>query len=125
MAVTRRLPVTALVALGALGAGIAATVAEAPGTAGVAWATLAAVALSLMLHGLGLRVMAGVVVALSVLGTLVAVGELPWAIVGFVVCSLGAILWWRHGPSWGGDRRPARSEDDPWKQLDAGQDPTA
>lgn len=122
---TRRLPVTVLIALGALAAGIAATAVDATGTAGVAWATLAAVALSLMLHGVGLRVMAVIVVALSVLGGIVSAGEFPWAIVAFVPCLVGAALLWRYGPTWIHERRESRVEDDPWKQMDAGEDPTA
>lgn len=124
MALTGRVPATALLAIGALGAGIAGTVGEAPGVAGVAWASLAAVALSLMLHGTGLRVLAVVLVLLAIAGAALALGAMPWAIAGFLLVVLGAVLLWRHGPSWAHERVRRSPEDDPWKRMDAGEDPT-
>ncbi len=124
MAVTGRGPATVLGAAGALGVGIAATTLEAPGPAGVAWAVLAAFALSLMLHGPGLRVVGVLVGLLSVLGGALAVTSAPWLVVGFVATLVAAVVMVVRGPTWRIRRGQASTHRSMWEDLDEGHDPT-
>ncbi|WP_296139013.1 hypothetical protein [uncultured Tessaracoccus sp.] len=121
---TGRGPTTVFGAAGALGVGIAATTLEAPAPAGVAWAVLAAFALSLMLHGPGLRVLGVLVGLLSVLGGALAVASAPWLVVGFVATLLAAVMMVLRGTTWRVRRRQASMHRSMWEELDEGHDPT-
>ncbi|NLE97789.1 MAG: hypothetical protein GX596_07345 [Propionibacterium sp.] len=121
---TGRWPTTLLAALGGLAAGIGGTVAEAPAVAGLGWAVLAGTALSLMLHGVGLRVLGVVLVLLGVLGGVLSVLGTAWLATAFVPVLAGGVLMAMFGPGWAAGRKARPPSEDPWKLLDQGEDPT-
>lgn len=125
MALTSRWPVTLLGVVGALAAGIAGGVAEAPEVAGTGWAALAGLGLSLMLHRLGLRIVGALLVLLAVLGGVLAFTGNAWLAIAFVPVLVSGGAMATLGPGWK-RRRPVRDvpSDDWWKRLDSGDDPT-
>lgn len=124
MALTRRGPVTMLGALGAAAAAASAHWAEATAALGIAWAVLAAFALSMMLHGFGLRVLGVLLALLAIAGGVAAAVVQPWIIVAFGGVLVSAVLMVIVGPGWK-RRRPGRvAQRDMWKDMDEGRDPT-
>jgi hypothetical protein len=121
---TRRWPVTLLGAAGALTAGVAGNATGEPAISGAGWAALAGIALSLMLHGTGLRIVGILIAVLAVLGVVV-VGWGSWAGIALVpVLVAGALMAWA-GPKWDrGERRQRQPAKDLWSRMDAGEDPT-
>lgn len=124
MDLTRRLPTTLVGVIGALAAGILASTAPAPEVGGLAWAILAGLALSLMLHGVGLRVLGGVIAVLAALGGVLSVLTVWWLVVCFVPVLASGLLMLVFGPSWARGRQKKETVKDMWKQLDEGDDPT-
>ncbi|SDL68119.1 hypothetical protein [Tessaracoccus oleiagri] len=124
MALTRRWPATLAGATGALVAGIGGNAAESAAVSGVGWAAVAGVALSLMLHSWGLRVIGALVVLLAVLGAVLAFLSEPWFVLAFLVVALSGVVIALRGPGWASTRRRREPADDPWKRMDAGEDPT-
>lgn len=124
MALTGRWPVTLLGAVGALVAGIGGNAAEAAAVSGIGWAAMAGVALSLMLHRWGLRIVGGLVVGLAVLGAVLALLSQPWFAAAFLVVAVSGAVIALRGPSWASTRRRREPADDLWKRMDAGEDPT-
>ncbi|MFT3886891.1 MAG: hypothetical protein QM713_01825 [Arachnia sp.] len=118
-------PVTLAVAAGALTAGIAAQAAESP-VGSLAWAAAAGIGLSLMLRGVGLRVVGVLVVLIGVGGAVWSAQSAQWVpLAGFVVCAVaavGMVLW---GPGWQARRGDAPERRvDAWAAMDKGDDPT-
>lgn len=124
LALTGRAPTTLLGLVGALGAGIGGTVAEAPEVSGVGWAALAGFGLSLMLHGVGLRVLGVALVLLAVLGSVVSLVTVWWMLFGFLLVAAAGVAMVAVGPSWASQRRKRPPSKDPWKLMDDGDDPT-
>lgn len=124
MALTSRALTTILGLAGAGGAAIAGNFLDAAATRGVAWAGLAALALSLMLHGRGLRVLGVLLALLSVTGIVVSVMEQPWVVVAFVALLVASALFVVVGPSWRTERAPRVQQRNLWEELDKGEDPT-
>lgn len=123
---TGRLPTTLLAILGALLAAISAQVGASP-LASMGWAIAAGVGLTLMLRGVGLRIVGVLIAVLGVTGAGWAVQAGAWvAGGGFVLCIVAAggfIVW---GPGWHARRSPrAAAPADLWKVMDEGGDPTA
>ena len=119
-----RLPVTLVAAGGGVIAGVAAQ-AGSSAVASVAWAVLAGLGLSLMLHGRSLRVVGVFLVLLSGGGIVWAATAGQWAsLVGFAVAvigSLGFVVW---GPTWVRRTRVQDAPEDLWKAMDSGDDLT-
>lgn len=122
---TGRWPVTLLAVAGALGAGFAAQ-SSGSGVQAFAWALAAGIGLSLMVRGVGLRVLGVALTALAVAGAGWAGRAGLWLVVaGFAVAAvaqLGVIVW---GPGWASrPRGPRAGGDDLWAAMDRGDDPT-
>ena len=122
---TGRWSVTLLAAAGALIAGVSAQVGGSP-LASLGWAVAAGVGLSLMLRGVGLRIVGVLLASLSMASLVWAAKAGQWvALVGFVavlVASFGFVVW---GPSWRHRRVDEREAPaDLWKAMDEGADPT-
>ena len=114
----------------ALGGFAGQSASEALGT--IALAIAAGFGLSLMLRGIGLRVVATAVALLGLLGCVlsgsVAADGQPWgwaALPGFLVVVSAGVVLFRFGPGWAGapSDRPTAPKD-LWKQIDEGIDPT-
>lgn len=126
-----RSPSTRIVQLGGLALALLATgVAQATGAGpamGTAVACASAVAASFMLHGIGLRLMGVVITALGIGGTAAAVlddtSARRWLVVLLVLVATAGCTMAVRAPE--PRRRRGRSEvRDPWKDMDAGLDPT-
>ncbi|MBK7821235.1 MAG: hypothetical protein IPJ61_09185 [Tessaracoccus sp.] len=120
-----RAPVTLAAAAGAVTAGIAAQAASSP-VGSLAWAAAAGIGLSLMLRGVGLRVVGVLLTALAVTGAGWSVQAGQWvACAGFAVvavAALGVVVW---GPRWRTERASGSGRAlDPWAAMDKGEDPT-
>ncbi len=124
MALTARASTTIIGLAGAGGAAIAGNILDVPATRGVAWAGLAAIGLSLMLHGQGLRVLGVLLALLSVTGIVVSVMEQPWVVVAFVALFVASVLFVTVGPTWRTQRPPRVQQRSLWEELDKGEDPT-
>lgn len=123
---TGRWPVTLLAAAGALVAGVAAQTAASP-VASLAWALLAGVGLSLMLRGVGLRIVGVLLTALATASAFWAAQAALWvSVAGFAVVALSAVGFILWGPGWAGRaRRETDRPVDVWASMDQGSDPTA
>lgn len=124
VALTSRVSTTILGLAGAGGAAIAGNFLDAAATRGVAWAGLAAIGLSLMLHGRGLRVLGVLLALLSVAGIVASIMEQPWIAVAFVALLVASALFVVVGPSWRTERAPRVQQRSLWEELDNGEDPT-
>ena len=124
MALTSRVSTTILGLAGAGGAAITGNFLDAAATSCVAWAGLAALALSLMLHGRGLRVVGVLLALLSVAGIVASIMEQPWVAVAFVALLVASALFVVVGPSWRTERAPRVQQRSLWEELDKGEDPT-
>ncbi len=120
-----RAPVTLVVAAGAVTAGIAAQAASSP-VGSVAWAAAAGVGFSLMLRGVGLRVVGVLLAALATAGAAWSVQAGQWvAFAGFVVAAIGTLGFVMWGPRWRSGRSTGEARAlDPWAAMDKGEDPT-
>lgn len=120
---------TALLAVvGALGIALTGLGTGASAVQALGWASAAGVGLSAMLRGPGLRVMGVVGLLLSIAAGVSAAlaGGWAWLTLAFaVVLAVAAVATIRRGPTWRAAattrRQPSK---DPWKQFDAGEDPT-
>lgn len=122
---TTRGPSTLLALLGALVATLTAQASGSP-LIGLGLAILAGLALSLMLYGAALRVLACLITALAVLSAGWAGQLAQWIVVaGFVVVAVAGlgVAWW--GPRWQRRSKEKAVRLDTWAAIDAGEDPTA
>lgn len=117
----KRLPTTLLGVIGSLVAGFAGA---SELISGVAWAALAGLALSLMLHGFGLRVLGALIALLGVGGAAVSFSSQLWMVLPFGLVLASGILMMIAGPGWLRNRAPKQPTDDWWQRMDAGDDPT-
>lgn len=124
MDLTGRLATTVIGTVAALAAAVAGTAVQVPFASGLGWAAVAAMALSLMLNGRGLTLLGGILALLGIAGVVLAFTTTWWfALFFLVVAATGVVMAWR-GPSWVVNRPKRPPSEDPWKQMDAGEDPT-
>lgn len=118
--------------LGLAGAVVAAIAGQVTGTGlivALALAAGAAIALGLMLHGVGFRLVWWVLLLLAVVGVVVTIEVGGWAYLataGFVAILVASRVANRFAPSWALNREhsPTAVSTSEWKQQDLGIDTT-
>ncbi len=117
-----RWTVTLIGALGAVVAGFGGQ--SAPAAAGMAWAALAGIGLSVMLHGFGLRIVGPIIALMGVGGIVLGSGSIAWLAAPFALVLVAGVLMTVVGPRWVARKAPKKVSDDWWQRMDAGEDPT-
>lgn len=124
-----KVPVLAVLAVGALGLAVGGGLLGADGAGALGWAAAAGTFLLLMLSGAALRPMGILLALLGVAGGVAAAMAEGWGLVLLVpalVLASGGLATARWGPTWTirQGSGPREAPMDHWKQFDAGHDPT-